>query len=562
MPITNNYIKNQLLLASSLMELHGENSFKAKTYNSAAQIIDNTIYFDLNEISVEQLETVEGIGKKVASVIIEIAKTGSFDELNQLINITPKGVIEMLNIKGLGAKKIATLWKDLGIEDLESLVNACKKGTVAKQKGFGEKTQEKVLSVVQFTLQNKGKKRYADVEELAADIEKELKILFKDRKVSATGELRRACQIVTQLEFIISGEPNFIALQQIKSLIQDNKISSPFIFRGFIDDFAVQITFVEDEKFTSQLFIHSSTEEHLAFEIENQTLLTIASKNNFSSEEEIYTSVNLPYIAPIYREGGWELENPYFSKIIQFNDLKGCLHNHSLYSDGKNSILEMVQQCQQMGYEYFGISDHSKSAFYANGLYEDKIIQQHKEIDALNAQLNNFKIFKSIESDILNDGSLDYNNDVLASFDFIVASIHSNLNMDIDKATNRLIKAIENPYTTMLGHPTGRLLLSREAYPINHKKIIDACATNKVIIEINANPWRLDIDWTWIQYCMEKGVMLSINPDAHVIDGIYDMYYGTLVAQKGGLTKEMCFNTKSKEEVETYFVNIKKEKGV
>ena len=544
------------------MELHGENAFKAKSYNSAAQIIDNAVNFDLNNISAEQLETIEGIGKKVASVIVEISTTGSFSELDNLIAQTPQGVIEMLGLSGLGTKKIAVLWRELKIESLDSLLEACKNGTVAQQKGFGEKTQEKVKAIVEFTLSNQGKKLYAEVEEIVAATEKKLQQLFSDRKVSISGQMRRACQIVDKVEFLISGDIDFDKVNQLTHIIHDKKTSSPFCWRGTLADVETEIKFINEKNFTSQLFIDSSSEEHLAFEKDGKTLLNIASKSTFNSEEEIYKSIELPNINPVFREGGWELESESFDNIIQFKDIKGCLHNHSVYSDGKNTILEMAEQCQEMGYEYFGISDHSKSAFYANGLYEDRIVQQHKEIDALNAQLNDFKIFKSIESDILNDGNLDYSDDVLSTFDFIVASVHSNLNMDINKATNRLIKAIENPYTTMLGHPTGRLLLRREAYPINHKKIIDACAENKVIIEINANPWRLDIDWTWIQYCMEKGVMLSINPDAHVTTGIYDMYYGTLVAQKGGLTKEMCFNARSKEEIEKYFTDIKKEKGI
>lgn len=545
------------------MELHDENPFKSKSYNSAAQIIDNSISFDLNSVSIEQLETIDGIGKKVSAAIIEIIETGTFVELQTMVDSTPAGVVEMLGINGLGSKKIRTLWKDLNIEDLESLLLACKEDKVSKLKGFGAKTQEKTLGIVEFTLSNKGKKLYAEVEELANTIEEQLTKIYSKNKVSISGQMRRACQIVDKIEFLIKEEIDFGKLSAIPELIQDKKTSSPFIWRGhFSNQVAIEIKTVKAKNYLSKLFIDSSSEEHLAFETENNTLLSIASKNTFETEEELYNKAGLPYISPVYREGGWELETKSFDKIIQFNDIKGCLHNHSTYSDGKNSILEMAEQCQSMGYEYFGISDHSKSAFYANGLYEDRIEQQHKEIDDLNAQLKDFKIFKSIESDILNDGALDYSNETLSSFDFIVASVHSNLGMDIDKATQRLITAIENPYTTMLGHPTSRLLLRREGYPINYKKIIDACAENKVIIEINANPWRLDIDWTWIQYCLEKNVMLSINPDAHITTGIYDMYYGTLCAQKGGLTKDMCFNTKSAKEIEKYFIDIKKTKGV
>lgn len=561
--MTNKQIRNQLQLASSLMELHDENPFKAKSYNSAAQIIDNTISFNLVSTSVEQLETIDGIGKKVAAAIISIIETGTFEELQSMVDQTPKGVVEMLGIKGLGAKKIRTLWKDLNIQNLEGLLVACKEEKVAKLKGFGAKTQEKVMNIVEFTLRNKGKKLYAEVEELSATIENQLKEKFPNRQVSISGQMRRASQIINKLEFLVEGKPDHKAISSIDSITEIPKNSSPFAWRGVAaNEISTEIKFVDKESFASHLFIGSSSEGHLAFEKEGNSLLEIASKNRFKDEKEIYKKVKLPFIDPVFREGGWELEAKSFNNIIKFNDIKGCLHNHSVYSDGKNTILEMAQQCQKMGYEYFGISDHSKSAFYANGLYEDKVEKQHQEIDALNAQLKGFKIFKSIESDILNDGSLDYTNDVLASFDFIVASVHSNLGMDINKATQRLITAIENPYTTILGHATGRLLLRREGYPINHKKIIDACAENKVIIEINANPWRLDIDWTWIQYCMEKGVMLSINPDAHITTGIYDMYYGTLVAQKGGLTKDMCFNAKNTKDISKYFIDIKKKKGI
>jgi DNA polymerase (family 10) len=234
------------------------------------------------------------------------------------------------------------------------------------------------------------------------------------------------------------------------------------------------------------------------------------------------------------------------------------LHNHSTWSDGVHTLEQMATYCKDnLKMEYFGICDHSKSAFYANGLNEQRLYTQHQEIDALNAKLAPFKIFKGIESDILNDGSLDYSDDILKTFDFVVASVHSNLRMDEEKATARLIKAIENPYTTILGHPTGRLLLSRKGYPIDFAKVIDACAANKVVIEINANPLRLDLDWRWHRYALEKGVLLSINPDAHRMEGFYDMHYGTLIGRKGGLTAAQCLNAKSLQDISEYFSNKK-----
>jgi len=255
------------------------------------------------------------------------------------------------------------------------------------------------------------------------------------------------------------------------------------------------------------------------------------------------------------REGTFELDLAKENKLpnlLKLEDLKGPFHNHSKYSDGYNTILQLAEYCIDQGYEYLGLSDHSKSAFYANGLQEYHIKKQHGEIDELNIQLAPFKIFKGIESDILNDGSLDYDTDVLASFDFIVASVHSNLNMGKEKATQRLLKAIENPYTTFLGHPTGRLLLRRKGYAIDHKKIIDACALHNVIIEINANPWRLDLDWRWVNYAIDQGVVLSINPDAHEIKGFNHMKFGVFMGRKGGLTIEKTFNAWSLESVNNY----------
>ena len=261
------------------------------------------------------------------------------------------------------------------------------------------------------------------------------------------------------------------------------------------------------------------------------------------------------------REEGTEftlIKNNALPELVESNDLRGILHNHSTYSDGNHSLKEMAEYCKELGFEYLGMCDHSKSAFYANGLKEEAVIKQQAEIDKLNIALSPFKIFKGIESDILFNGELDYDESILKSFDFIVASIHSNLKMDKAKATQRLIKAIENPFTTILGHPTGRLLLSRPGYEIEHAKVIDACAENGVSIELNANPYRLDIDWRWISYALERNVMISINPDAHRKEGYHDMYYGVGAARKGGLTRSMTMNALSLEAIEKKFAERKR----
>jgi DNA polymerase (family 10) len=278
------------------------------------------------------------------------------------------------------------------------------------------------------------------------------------------------------------------------------------------------------------------------------------------SEKEIFEKSGKPYLIPEMRNGKheWQWSAKFSNEnIIDVSDIKGIIHTHTLWSDGTNSIEEMAKHCMQMGMEYLFISDHSVSAFYANGLSVERIAQQHQEIESLNKLLAPFKIFKSIECDILYDGTLDYADEVLAGFDAVIISVHSMLNMDIDKATNRLLKAIAHPYTSILGHPSGRLLLSRAGYPLHYEKIIDACAANDVVIELNANPWRLDIDWEWIYYAMNKGVKISINPDAHSLEGIHDIHYGVLAARKGGLTKAFLFNSLTLSEMEAYLLKRK-----
>jgi DNA polymerase (family 10) len=310
------------------------------------------------------------------------------------------------------------------------------------------------------------------------------------------------------------------------------------------------------EEFFKEKILRTGSSAHLLYPVqENTPFVDFLKVGTFKDETEAYQKAGLSWIPEELREGYFEFEMAKAGEIpalLEDSDLKGILHNHSTYSDGKHTLRQMAEYCRSLGYEYLGISDHSRSAFYAGGLESEKVQKQHLEIESLNKELAPFRIFKGIESDILADGNLDYPMEILASFDFVVASIHSALSMDIKKATARLLKAIQNPFTTILGHPTGRLLLRREGYPIDHKVVIDACAANQVVIEINANPWRLDLDWRWVHYALEKGVKISINPDAHAMEGYHDMKYGVLIGRKGGLTREMTFNALSAKEMDDY----------
>ncbi|RIJ36935.1 DNA polymerase/3'-5' exonuclease PolX [Pontibacter oryzae] len=548
-------------LAAELMELHDQNPFKIRSYTNAVGALE-LVEEPLEGMAQAQLEGIQGVGKGIAAKIIEINEKGSFAELDQMLEVTPQGVVEMLRIKGIGPKKVRNLWKELGAETVEELLEACEQDKVSKLKGFGAKTQENIKQALLFTQQNRGKLLYAEAESMALDLLQSIKNAAPDAQIELVGEVRRRMEIVESLQFILATDAPVsahAALNKMPELQEDEKNSGPFAWRGShtASKLDVEIKLVAPERFANEVLLHSAAPAHLAqFFTSSTNLLTVAREQGYASEADIYKSAGMAYIEPELREGTNELtlalENK-LPKLLELSDLKGSLHNHSTYSDGAHTLEQMATFLKDEGYEYLGISDHSKTASYAGGLREGDVLRQQKEIDELNKKLAPFKIFKGIESDILGDGSLDYAEDILKTFDFVVASIHSTLNMDEKKATTRLITAIENPYTTILGHPTGRLLLRREGYPINHKMVIDACAANNVIIEINANPWRLDLDWRHVQYALEKGVMLSINPDAHHTSGYADMKYGVLVGRKGGLTKEMTFNTKSAEEVEKYF---------
>lgn len=555
----------------ALMELHGENESKIKSYNNALFNLEReTTAFDGK--SCQELEKINGVGKSIAAVIEEICKTGSSSALEALAGETPPGVIELLGLKGIGAKKIRQLWKELNIEGPGDLLQAIDEGKLAKLKGFGEKTQENLKEAILFKRQHEGKVLYAVAEMLADTIINALKENFPQAPVSVSGGLRRKVEVIEEIVLVVAAE-NSVAVSEFLStlpgLTWNKKQSSPFNWRGEFDESKVKlrVRYTSKEEFCKTLFITTGSNDHLHHVIDDGKTLynLLKSAGNVESEEAIYQLADLPFIEPEIREGQFEIKRAKekaLPELITTDDLKGILHNHSTYSDGKHSLKEMAEYCRDLGYEYLGICDHSKSSFYyANGLYENRVKDQHEEIDRLNEEMAPFRIFKGIECDILPDGSLDYDNATLASFDFIVSSIHSVLNMDIEKATQRLIKAIGNPFTTILGHMTGRLLLQRDGYPLDHKAVIDACAKHGVVIEVNAHPRRLDIDWRWIHYALQQGVMLSINPDAHAREGYHDMRYGILAARKGGLTKEMNLNSLSLTEIDQYF-RKKKEKAL
>jgi DNA polymerase (family 10) len=560
--LDNKSIVKTLLFYVDLMTLHEENEFKIKGYSNAIFNLER-YNKSIDKTSLEDLEQLSGVGKSCAKAIDEINTSGQLQALESLKHQTPAGVIDMLSIKGVGAKKIKLIWKQLDITDTAALLECIEKGELSKVKGFGEKTAQNIKETLLYLEANKYKLHYSEAEAFANQLVSDMRKQFPQELIEVTGEIRRKMDIINEVKLVIGTDdksPIFSFLASQDSLTHQLDKSGPFNWRGIINkgEIPISVRCCSQESFYNTLILTTGNVWHLSETVmDDMNLHKILQHNQLRNESQAYDLLKVPFIAPELREGQFEWQTAKenkLPKLVEMNDLKGILHNHSTWSDGIHSLKQMAEKCRDLGYEYLGISDHSKSAFfYANGLFEDRIEKQHAEIDQLNEEMAPFKIFKGIESDILTDGKLDYDDAVLASFDFIVSSIHSGLGMDIKRATERLVTAIANPYTTMLGHPTGRLLLKRKGYPIDHKTVIDACAKYGVIIEINANPWRLDLDWRWVHYAIAQGVKLSINPDAHKMEGYDDMYYGLCVGRKGGLTKEMTFNALSLQEVSDHF---------
>lgn len=545
----NETIAHNFSMLAKLMDIHGENSFKTKSYASAAFTIDK-LTTELNNMPEEAIHSIPGIGDAIAKKIMTQLQTGELPLLNEYIEKTPLGVIEMLNIKGLGAKKISTIWKELDIEDLGELLYACNENRLLLYKGFGEKTQQNIKDAIEFYLRNKGNYLYAEICGYASDLEKELRTSLPHNKTFLTGALKQHYEIIEKIELVTTASAeNIDTFFVSRHFIKVETADTSLWYRNE-DNLKIQVHLATSDSVIAKLFSTSSSNEFITAWQQQFSF-----ENEYSSEEDVFIKAGVDFVPSYLRESAEMIEKAkqrQLPKPIEVNDITAIIHSHSNWSDGTNTIAEMAKAAKEKGLQYLVLSDHSKSAFYAKGLTEERLIAQHKEIDELNKTLAPFVIFKSIESDILNDGNLDYSNEVLSTFDVVITSVHSNLKMNEEKAMKRLLTAIENPYTNILGHMTGRLLLSRSGYPVNHATIIDACAANNVVIELNANPHRLDIDWRHLRYALDKGVLTSINPDAHSINGFNDIQYGVLVAQKAGVTKEQNLSSFSLQQFKDF----------
>ncbi|MBK8653840.1 MAG: DNA polymerase/3'-5' exonuclease PolX [Haliscomenobacter sp.] len=519
-----------------LMELHEENPFKVRSYQNAYMTLRKWEQ-PLGEMPLEEIEAIKGVGKAIAGKIKELLDSGQMQTLEKYKAQTPEGVQEMLQIKGFGPKKVRTVWKDLGVETIGELLYAINENRLLELKGFGKKTQEDLRQQLEYYRLSKDKFLYATAENEALALVKALQTALPPSvKVEWTGAIRRRELVLESIEVLVGTAD--LSPSELGAFLTEIQPAAGG-WRGVSPSgFPVRLHVCQPDEFGSKQFRHSAAPSFL------EAFLSRFPGQDFkglAEETAVFERAGLPYLAPELRSAPDALSRA-IPELLDEEDIRGVVHAHSTYSDGLHALQEMAESARNAGFAYLVITDHSKSAFYANGLSIERVLAQMAEIEALNAAMAPFRIFKGIESDILADGSLDYPEEILAQFEVVIASVHSNLKMDEAKATARIIRAIENPHTRILGHPTGRLLLSRPGYPLDHRAVIDACAANGVAIELNANPYRLDLDWAWIPYAIEKQVWISINPDAHSREGIRDIHFGVLAARKGGLEKSRCLN--------------------
>lgn len=544
-------IVNLLEEIADILEFKSENKFKISAFRNGAnairQLDDDVIFLVKNK----QLDSVKGIGKGIQSVIYEYVDNESSPFLEELKKDYPHTLFDVFSIRGLGPKKIALLYNQLKIGSIDELETACRNNSLQDIKGFGKSTQEKILSEIELVKRNKKFIHTHRTDKIVQKISETLTSINLIAAFQVSGEIRRNCEVVSKIEFVIQTNDEKSVIEELENSFEGNYVGSTFT----IVNLTVPVFFyiVKDKnEFDKKLFVTTGSIEFLG-----EIGYPDDSSSEFS-EKSYFEKRGIDYLAPEMRE--MEVFNYPVKTLLAESDLNreqfnGFLHFHTKNSDGMNTLEEMVHAANSAGYEYFAVCDHSKSAFYASGLTEDRILLQKKEVAEVSSKLR-LPVFQGIESDILNDGSLDYEQDFLENFDFIVASIHSNFNMKEDEMTARIIKAVENPKTNVLGHPTGRLLLYRESFSVNIKKVIDACSRNNVAIEINANPHRLDLDWRNILYARDKGCIFSINQDAHSVDEVKYIKYGINIARKGGIQSSEVLNCFTKEKFKSFIKKI------
>jgi DNA polymerase (family 10) len=560
----------------TLLELQGENTFRTNAYHNGARAIGQ-LEEDLGTVVREgRLASVPGIGDTLREKITTLVNTGHLPFYEDLRKKTPPGLLEMLRIQGLGPKRVRTLYDTLKIDTLDKLQEACEDGRVAKLKGLGEKSQQKILEGIKFLRQMGARVRIDQALPLALRLLDELRSAPGIIRMELGGSLRRRRETIKDIDILISSNDpapimeRFVLLPGVQQVIGQGDTKSSIIVGDGRVMMNADLRIVSDEQFPFALHYFTGCKEHnIAMRVRAQEyglklneyeLAGPDRKVKCADEADVFKALDLTYIEPELRENTGEMDaavDGELPNLVEVADVKGVFHCHTTYSDGGNTVEEMALAAKELGLKYLGFGDHSQSLTVANGLTPARVRQQQAEIDAVNQRLKGIKLFKGIECDILADGSLDFDDDVLASFDYVVASVHSHFNQSREEMTARIIRAIRNPHVTMLGHATGRLLLKREGYHVDLEAVLQAAAETGTLVEINAHPMRLDIDWIHCKRAKALGVGLVINPDAHSTGDLAYYRYGVDVARRGWLEKGNVFNTKSAAEVTKALMGMK-----
>lgn len=561
-----------------LLQLDGANIFKTNAYTKAVDVLEaGSVDFE-EHVKANTLTSIDGIGKGIAEKILEFAREGSIAELEELREKYPAGLLEMTEIPGFGAKKAKAVFEELGLTTLEELQTACEDGRVASLKGFGKKTADKILEGIEQRKKHSGRFRLDQAWAAALPLLEFLRHLPEVERAEVAGSLRRSRETVKDLDFVCAThKPEavmkaFCEHESVARITGSGGTKASVVLDSGI---GADLRCVSAKQFPFTIQHFTGSKEHnttlrarakeLGFKSNEYGLFPEGSEQSLpaESEEDVYRHLGLEWIAPERRENRREIEQAAAKKqpkLITHSDLRGLLHMHTTFSDGKPTLRDYAEWAAENGVQWMGISDHSQAAAYAGGMKPEAVRQQWGEIDALNNEFagKGVRLLKGVESDILKNGDLDYENELLANFDFAIASVHSQFQLPQAEQTERMVRAIANPYTDILGHPTGRLLLKRDGYEVDQAALIDACAQYGVAIEINCNPHRLDLDWRLIELALEKGVMLCLSPDAHAIEGLKDICYGLGMARKGGCEAASILNTLS---AEAFLTSLRRNRG-
>ncbi len=564
----NKEIATALEEMATLMELKGDNAFRIRSYTNAARQIELLSEPVTALIKRGELDSVRGVGKGLSESIQQLVIVGKLPGYDDLRTSVPEGLLEMLEVPGLGAKRVRAIYEHLHVADVDALAKACESGELEKVSGFGKKTAQNILQGVAYLQQHRGRFLSRTAQEEARALRHYLSAQKGVIRLDVTGSIRRCMETSKDVDIVASVEDRaglteaFVGYEGVDRVSGKGETKVSVVLKSGMN---ADLRMVSDGEFPYALHHFTGSKEHntqlrqrakdRGFKLNEYGLFDGETRIPCQDETALFKALGLPFIPPELREGRGEIEQAEkgsWPELVCLKDLRGTLHVHTTFSDGRNSIEEMALAAKDLGYVYIGICDHSKAAAYANGLNEIRVKKQWEEIERVNATIDGIWVLKGIEVDILGDGRLDFDDEFLAQFDLVVASIHSRFSMTQAEATKRLICAIENPHVDIIGHPTGRLLLSREGYPIDVHAVIDAAAETGTAIEINANPARLELDWRHLAYAKDRGLKVPINTDAHSVQGLSDMSFGVGIARKGGLTADQVLNALSGDALRTF----------